>query len=793
MENAKVGTEAPDTAWQHTEPVLGPDWIVLIVDDDTDIHAAIRLAVGRGRFFGRKIEFRTATSGAEALAVVAGIERSRLVLAFVDVVMEHETAGLELVGKLRAQFGTPLQIILNTGQPHVMTAEDVARKFEISGYLSKVEATPERLKTIIHVAIRNFRKFRAMQVLCDSLSDFVTLFESATSTKALDRLLGSALLQYSSVWQFSYLLFRDLFSPEVENGGPREKEALQELLGLRAHATGVFTRLRSDTDQERWGIVIKPLGGRFDAGLAIDTAGRPSEVLLRELQVLLRSWALTRESIELKLLAAEEQRLREVMYKERRESIAQMVAGVAHEINTPLGVANAAAATLSELLSKEHFQKLREQKDFEDDIADVLQGLNLIQKNIGRADSLVRTFRHLSVGQLVDKREELDIRQSVQEVIQLWSPKAHRMHITVRFEDNLDPACQKWIGYAGHLSQILLNLLTNASRYAYPEGVGGEVLVSLSSRMVDDRAHFTLEVRDFGAGIPPENLPMIFEPFFTTGRSKGGTGLGLAIVQNLVISVIGGTIRCDSTVGKGTAFIIDFSHCREERRPEEPDFAERQAEEEQAQAVEGFVELQRKLARGEALTSEEQMRLTELRGKVDYYLSRRYGKAVEEFVELQRKLAGGQTLSAEEQLRLADVRTVVDGYLARKYGGGERHGNLLIPARKSVSILVYDEGGERTMPTELREISTLGASHLLQETVAVGSRVRIRYSDEPKIIMEGAVVSCSELPGEGDQEHKWTLAIKFDHLNEERNRSLKLFISQLLLEQVGVARPEGAT
>ena len=108
---------------------------------------------------------------------------------------------------------------------------------------------------------------------------------------------------------------------------------------------------------------------------------------------------------------------------------------------------------MSELLSKKHFQDLRVQKDFEDDMGDVLQGLNLIQKNIARADSLVRTFRHLSVGQLVDKREELDIRQCVQETIQLWSPQAQRSRISVKFVDQVDEKCVKWIGYAGHLSQ----------------------------------------------------------------------------------------------------------------------------------------------------------------------------------------------------------------------------------------------------------------------------------------------------------------------------------------------------
>jgi signal transduction histidine kinase len=312
--------------------------------------------------------------------------------------------------------------------------------------------------------------------------------------------------------------------------------------------------------------------------------------------------------------------------------------------------------------------------------------------------------------------------------------------------------------------------------------------------MIDDRAHFTLEVRDHGAGIPKENMSMIFEPFFTTGRGKGGTGLGLSIVQNLVISIFGGTIKCESEVGKGTAFIIDFTHCREERRPEAPDFAERQADEEQAIAVQGFAELQRRLAQGEELSKDEQLKLGELRAKVDSYLSKRYGKAVEEFVELQRKLAEGKALTPDEQIRLADVRGVVDGYLARKYGGTDRHGNFQIPVRKNVHVLVHDERGERIMATELREISTVGAAHVMAETVPVGSRVRVRYADEPQLFMEGTVVACSEAPGSPNdnsaQKNQWALAIKFDHLNEERNRNLKLYISQLLLEQVGMHREQ---
>jgi CheY-like chemotaxis protein len=303
MDRAKGGGAVPDPGLQQTEP---PDWIVLTVDDDMDIHASTRLILERGKYFGRKLEVYSAPSAAQALEVAADLDRSRLVLALVDVVMESDTAGLELVGRLRAQFGTPLQIVIFTGQPHLVPAEEIARKYDIQGYVSKLETTPERLRTIVHLAIQNFRGLRTMQVLCDSVSDFVQLFASATSTKVVDKLLASALLQYGSLWHFSYVHFRDLLAPDVAaNAGPREKEALNDLQWLRLYPTEGFSKLRAEAEQERWGIVIKSWGSPFEAGLVIDMASRPPEVLIRGLRMLLRSWAITRESIELRLLQAE--------------------------------------------------------------------------------------------------------------------------------------------------------------------------------------------------------------------------------------------------------------------------------------------------------------------------------------------------------------------------------------------------------------------------------------------------------------------------------------------------------
>src|SRR5262249_46324640 len=122
-----------------------------------------------------------------------------------------------------------------------------------------------------------------------------------------------------------------------------------------------------------------------------------------------------------------------------------------------------------------------------------------------------------------------------------------RNQIGVDFDNRLPDGAGAWVGYRGYLSQILLNLLTNVERYAYPAGQGGKVAVALG---LEGAEHFALEVRDFGRGIPAANQERVFEPFFTTGRGAGGTGLGLTIVYNLVTTALKGRITLNSVEGQ---------------------------------------------------------------------------------------------------------------------------------------------------------------------------------------------------------------------------------------------------
>ena len=166
---------------------------------------------------------------------------------------------------------------------------------------------------------------------------------------------------------------------------------------------------------------------------------------------------------------------------------------------------------------------------------------------MGRADKLVKTFRNLSASQVSDSKEVVNLRKLIEECKTFYSLKARASKLGITVVDRLAEGEGTWEGYPGHFSQIILNLLSNVDRYAYPGGDGGEVRIELEGR----KDLYLVTVQDFGKGISPEDLPRVFDPFFTTGRHSGGTGLGLAIVRNLVTTSLHGEVEIESTAGKG--------------------------------------------------------------------------------------------------------------------------------------------------------------------------------------------------------------------------------------------------
>ena len=252
------------------------------------------------------------------------------------------------------------------------------------------------------------------------------------------------------------------------------------------------------------------------------------------------------------------QNLQKEMELQRHRALSQMVAGVAHEINTPLGIIKTASNLISKNLTEIANTFVSNDATSKETFEDILDAARLVEGNINRAHHLVESFKKTSVSQITGKKETVDLVKSIHDIVGLFNINARQAQLSIEIKDRLSDGNKSWVGYPGYLSQIILNLLSNISRYAYPAGTGGKIDIVIGSTTTQNTSVFTVDVCDFGCGIPREDLDKVFDAFFTTGRTKGGTGLGMAIVHNLATSALKGSITIESDYGKGTRVRLVF-------------------------------------------------------------------------------------------------------------------------------------------------------------------------------------------------------------------------------------------
>ena len=244
----------------------------------------------------------------------------------------------------------------------------------------------------------------------------------------------------------------------------------------------------------------------------------------------------------------------QLIESEKMASLGNLVAGVAHEINTPLGIGITAASTL------EHKTKTTvvafENKELKvSALKTYLEGATrssqLILSNLERAGKLVQSFKQVAVDQTHLDKRQFTVKKYIKDTLTNLTPhlKQAQHQIMINGDDNLEID-----SYPGAFSQVITNLVMNSLTHAYPDERIGQLTFEFGA----ETERLVLRYQDDGCGIPAENLGKIFEPFFTTRRIHGGTGLGLHIVYNLVTQKLKGTIRCESTLNKGTTFILDL-------------------------------------------------------------------------------------------------------------------------------------------------------------------------------------------------------------------------------------------
>ncbi|QOL26857.1 GAF domain-containing sensor histidine kinase [Thalassotalea sp. LPB0316] len=244
----------------------------------------------------------------------------------------------------------------------------------------------------------------------------------------------------------------------------------------------------------------------------------------------------------------------ELIQKEKMASLGGLVAGIAHEINTPLGIC---VTGVSHLMEEYHDVKksLEEETltqdqldDFFDEIKQVGQ---ILTTNMQRAADLVNSFKQVAVDQSSNSVRDIELEQYINGVILSLRPtlKKKKHIITVQCPTHISIRAN-----AGALSQVLSNLILNSYIHAFEGIEQGNILIHVEER----NGFILMRYQDDGNGLDNQALEKLFDPFYTTKRGSGGSGLGTHLVYNLVTNALHGKIQAKSAVGKGLAFMIKF-------------------------------------------------------------------------------------------------------------------------------------------------------------------------------------------------------------------------------------------
>lgn len=233
-----------------------------------------------------------------------------------------------------------------------------------------------------------------------------------------------------------------------------------------------------------------------------------------------------------------------------------MVAGIAHELNTPIGNSLMVASHLTKTSTEmEETMKTGLRRSMLDEyIADNHVTAGVLVRNLNKAAELVSSFKQVAVDRTSSQRRSFNLADMVAETVTTLGPSLRKTPFTVEQSVAADITMDS---FPGPLGQVLTNLINNGIIHAF-DGLT-EGCIKIEAEKAEAPGQVVLRVTDNGRGIPPDALPKIFDPFFTTKRGSGGSGLGLHIVHNMVSHILSGSISVDSEPGKGSCFTLTLA------------------------------------------------------------------------------------------------------------------------------------------------------------------------------------------------------------------------------------------
>jgi len=247
----------------------------------------------------------------------------------------------------------------------------------------------------------------------------------------------------------------------------------------------------------------------------------------------------------------------ELVQKEKMASLGNLVAGVAHEINTPVGICVTAVSNLHhqyKRLQNKMANNTASNKDLSHFLEDVDESCVIIETNTHRAAELINSFKEIAIDQSCEVTREINIKSYIDEVLMALGPILKKSRHEVRV---LCPEDVIFETIPGAISQILTNMINNSIIHAFSPDEKGciSIIVTVKNK------HMVITYQDNGKGLNEEELKMLFEPFYTTKRGSGGSGLGAHLIYNIVTSSLNGKIKVQSKLGEGLRYDISIPIC----------------------------------------------------------------------------------------------------------------------------------------------------------------------------------------------------------------------------------------
>ncbi|GAA5174392.1 hypothetical protein GCM10025771_04010 [Niveibacterium umoris] len=428
-----------------------------------------------------------------------------------------------------------------------------------------LEITPEQepLLRVTATDVSDLEQARAAANAARTL--FETLFEHSPIALSLSDMDRRTLVKVNSAW-------RTLFGVDADEAQGRSTEALGlwsdpdeqkrvlDLIEREGRVVGmeVHGQPRSGPPIicELSGVSLEMDGRKLFLSSVVDVSTQRAlqhevETMNRELElrVARRSEELREKHAELGLA------MQQLVQSEKLAALGGLVAGVAHELNTPLGNTLTLASSLRQRVTS--FERTLQEgslrksalEAFTRDAAEVAA---LIEHSAGRASELMSNFKQVAADQTSERRRRFNLKDTVEGVIAAMRPRlAHVPHtLELALPDNIELD-----SYPGPLEQVITNFVNNALLHAFDDREHGRMTLSASA---PDAEHVRIVFEDDGSGMTAETMQRAFEPFFSTRVGHGGTGLGLYIVRNLVESTLGGTLHLESSPGAGTRLTVDL-------------------------------------------------------------------------------------------------------------------------------------------------------------------------------------------------------------------------------------------